>query len=90
MIIDDNVNLKRIYNGFITMYVGTKIDKSFIHGVPDDGYDAAIVESTMLMAKYLGLNVVAEGVENPKQLNFLKHHDCQLYQGICIASRVRQ
>lgn len=58
-----------------------KIDKSFIHGVPDDGYDAAIVESTMLMAKYLGLNVVAEGVENPKQLNFLKHHDCQLYQG---------
>lgn len=58
-----------------------KIDKSFIHGVPDDGYDAAIVESTMLMAKYLGLNVVAEGVENPKQLNFLKNHDCQLYQG---------
>ncbi|MGB1238239.1 MAG: putative bifunctional diguanylate cyclase/phosphodiesterase [Pseudomonadales bacterium] len=58
-----------------------KIDKSFIKGVPRDGYDAAIVETTMVMARHLGLEVVAEGVEKPHQLAFLKSHGCQLYQG---------
>ena len=58
-----------------------KIDKSFIDGVPCDGYDSAIVETTMLMANHLGLTVVAEGVEKKSQLKFLAHHHCQLYQG---------
>jgi len=58
-----------------------KIDKSFIRGLPDDGYDAAIVETTMVMSRHLGLTVVAEGVETKTQLNFLMALDCQLYQG---------
>jgi len=58
-----------------------KIDKSFINGVPDDGYDAAIVETTMVMSRHLGLTVVAEGVENNAQLDFLKEQQCHLYQG---------
>ena len=58
-----------------------KIDKSFISGVPYDGYDAAIVETTMVMSRHLGLTVVAEGVENSVQLEFLKEHQCHLYQG---------
>jgi len=58
-----------------------KIDKSFIHGVPEDGYNAAIVETTMVMSRHLGLTVVAEGVENSVQLEFLKEQQCHLYQG---------
>lgn len=58
-----------------------KIDKSFIGGVPGDGYDAAIVETTMVMARHLGLSVVAEGVEYDNQLLFLKQHRCHFYQG---------
>lgn len=58
-----------------------KIDKSFINGIPTDGYDVAIVETTMVMSNHLGLSVVAEGVENKHQLAFLKALGCQLYQG---------
>lgn len=58
-----------------------KIDQSFVRGLPHDGYDAAIVETTMVMAHHLGLTVVAEGVENEVQLDFLKKQKCHLYQG---------
>ena len=58
-----------------------KIDKSFVQGVPNDGYDAAIIETTMVMSNHLGLTVVAEGVEDVHQLAFLKALGCQLYQG---------
>ncbi|MBV7314476.1 bifunctional diguanylate cyclase/phosphodiesterase [Shewanella sp. NIFS-20-20] len=58
-----------------------KLDQSFVQGLPDDNYDAAIVETTMVMAHHLGLTVVAEGVETPVQRDFLKQHHCHLYQG---------
>ncbi|MGI2257997.1 putative bifunctional diguanylate cyclase/phosphodiesterase [Shewanella sp. GXUN23E] len=58
-----------------------KIDQSFVQGLPHDGYDAAIVETTMVMAHHLGLTVVAEGVENTIQLDFLKRLNCHYYQG---------
>jgi diguanylate cyclase (GGDEF)-like protein/PAS domain S-box-containing protein len=58
-----------------------KIDQSFVQGLPHDGYDAAIIETTMVMAHHLGLIVVAEGVENKIQLDFLKKQKCHLYQG---------
>jgi len=58
-----------------------KIDKSFIDGIPDDGYDAAIVQTTLVMANHLDLKVVAEGVETTQQLAFLQDLNCQLYQG---------
>ena len=58
-----------------------KIDQSFVQGLPHDGYDAAIVETTMVMAHHLGLSVVAEGVENQIQLNFLQRLNCHFYQG---------
>lgn len=58
-----------------------KIDQSFVQGLPHDGYDAAIVETTMVMAHHLGLTVVAEGLENKIQLRFLKRLNCHFYQG---------
>ncbi len=53
-----------------------KIDKSFIDGLPGDAEDAAIVTSVVAIARNLGLTVVAEGVETPAQLEFLRGLDC--------------
>ncbi|WP_432474044.1 sensor domain-containing protein [Amphritea sp. HPY] len=58
-----------------------KIDKSFIQDVPNDAYDVAIVEATMVMVKHLGLRVVAEGIENRQQLQFMQRNDCDIVQG---------
>ncbi|MCG5498797.1 putative bifunctional diguanylate cyclase/phosphodiesterase [Ectothiorhodospira variabilis] len=58
-----------------------KIDRSFIRGIPQDRDDAAIVKAIVAMAKGLGLEVVAEGVEARHQLDFLKGLDCESVQG---------
>ena len=58
-----------------------KIDRSFVDGVPEDPDDAAIVTAIVSMAHSLGLRVVAEGVEQPHHLSFLKDLRCDEYQG---------
>ncbi len=58
-----------------------KIDRSFIQDLPDDPEDAAIVESIIAMARSLGINVVAEGVESAAQRTFLKERGCREVQG---------
>ncbi len=58
-----------------------KIDRSFVQGVPEDGDDAAIVTAIVGMTHSLGLKVVAEGVETPEQLAFLRGLGCDEYQG---------
>ena len=60
-----------------------KIDKAFIDdlGGPSDTEDAAITTTVIAMAHSLGLNVVAEGVETPEQLAFLRQHGCDIVQG---------
>lgn len=58
-----------------------KIDQSFIHGLPQDKVDCAIIESIFALAKSLGLDVVAEGVETGQQLDFLRKHHCTKAQG---------
>lgn len=58
-----------------------KIDQSFIHELLTDKTDAAIVDTTILLAVSLGLTVVAEGVERKEQLDWLKGHGCYRYQG---------
>ncbi|TWT92475.1 Cyclic di-GMP phosphodiesterase Gmr [Botrimarina colliarenosi] len=57
-----------------------KIDRAFIKDIPhaDDG---TIASSIIVLSKALGLNVIAEGVETDEQIEFLKHHDCDEYQG---------
>jgi diguanylate cyclase (GGDEF)-like protein/PAS domain S-box-containing protein len=61
-----------------------KIDKSFIKNIGDYQDDSAIVEAIISIAHRLNLNVVAEGVENRKQLKFLKSENCDLIQGFYI------
>lgn len=58
-----------------------KIDRSFLSGVPDDPSDVTLVRTILAMARSLGLNVVAEGVETPLQEAFLLEHGCEHAQG---------
>ncbi len=58
-----------------------KIDKSFVQDTPDDPNDTAIVESILSVARHLGLRVVAEGVENRAQADFLVASHCDCLQG---------
>ena len=58
-----------------------KIDRSFIAGIPDDTDSSAIVRAVLAMSRSLGFEVVAEGVEQEEQLEFLREFDCDVYQG---------
>ena len=58
-----------------------KIDRSFVTGLPDDESDRAIVSATIGMARALKLDVVAEGVENEAQRQYLLGLHCASYQG---------
>ena len=58
-----------------------KIDRSFVDGLPADEDSAAIAEAILAMAKKLKFTVVAEGVENAAQADFLQLKGCTLLQG---------
>ena len=58
-----------------------KIDRSFITGVPTAKDDSAIVTAIIAMSHSLGLSVVAEGVEEANQLEFLRGLECDVIQG---------
>ncbi|MCM0083872.1 EAL domain-containing protein [Geomonas sp. Red32] len=62
-----------------------KIDRSFIGESLADGDDAAIVEAIISMGHSMKLKVVAEGVESPEQLQFLKELGCDGAQGFFLA-----
>jgi len=58
-----------------------KIDQSFIHNMEATSVNAAIVQTIIDMARNLGMEAIAEGVETGSQYNFLKAHGCRLFQG---------
>ena len=58
-----------------------KIDRVFINEIVSRPEDASIVRAIVSLAHSLHLKVVAEGVETPAQLEFLKSADCDEYQG---------
>ena len=58
-----------------------KIDRSFVHDVPTDADDSAITSVIIGMAQSLRLGVIAEGVENEAQRDFLRARGCPIMQG---------
>jgi EAL domain-containing protein (putative c-di-GMP-specific phosphodiesterase class I) len=58
-----------------------KIDRSFIHDIPNDNDGCALVEAMINIAHSLRMNVVAEGVETDAQLTWLKQKKCDSIQG---------
>jgi diguanylate cyclase (GGDEF)-like protein len=64
---------------------GIKIDKSFITNLTPDSDDAIIVQSTVDMARSLGLGAVAEGVESQATMDYLRGIACQGAQGYFIS-----
>jgi len=58
-----------------------KIDKSFIDDIPTDKDGMQIASTIITLAQQLSLEVVAEGVETIKQVEFLKSKGCHLMQG---------
>ncbi len=58
-----------------------KIDRSFVKDLPGDQEDAAVTSATLSLARDLGLEVVAEGVETVEQRDYLLARGCHSLQG---------
>ncbi|MCH5273640.1 MAG: EAL domain-containing protein [Lachnospiraceae bacterium] len=67
-----------------------KIDKSFMDNVLEDHSDQKIVETIIALAQALNLVVVAEGVENSAQADFLKSVSCDKAQGYLYSKPLRE
>ena len=62
-----------------------KIDKSFILDLPGNQHDAEVSKAIIVLSQSLGYEVIAEGVENIEQENFLKESGCDMGQGFFYA-----
>jgi diguanylate cyclase len=58
-----------------------KIDRSFVADLPHDKDYAAISQAIISLARNMGMQVVAEGIEKPEQAEFLRKHQCEFGQG---------
>jgi EAL domain-containing protein (putative c-di-GMP-specific phosphodiesterase class I) len=75
-------------------YLGTlpidkiKIDKSFVRRINSPDGKAALVVGIIALARGLGLEVVAEGVETKEELDFLRKHGCDQIQGFLFSRAI--
>lgn len=61
-----------------------KIDRSFVHDIPENPGNCSIVRAMLSVAHELGIDVVAEGVETHRQAMFLSEIGCDVLQGYYI------
>jgi diguanylate cyclase (GGDEF)-like protein/PAS domain S-box-containing protein len=62
-----------------------KIDRMFVSPIDDQGANTEIVRTIIAMAKNLGLQVIAEGIETHSQLEALKELECERGQGFLLS-----
>ena len=62
-----------------------KVDREFVDGLGSEAEDTAIVAAVLSMARALELDVIAEGVETPAQLAWLRGLRCDFAQGYLLA-----
>ncbi|QSF45454.1 EAL domain-containing protein [Paenibacillus tianjinensis] len=67
-----------------------KMDKIFIDSLADDAYSQTFVQTIIVLGHKMGLEVVAEGVEDVSQLAFLNESDCDKVQGYLVSKPVPQ
>jgi diguanylate cyclase (GGDEF)-like protein/PAS domain S-box-containing protein len=58
-----------------------KVDQSFVVGIPEDADSRAIVRAMVAVASHFRLKVVAEGIETPEQVEYLRSIGCEFAQG---------
>ncbi|BAE49908.1 Predicted signal transduction protein [Paramagnetospirillum magneticum AMB-1] len=58
-----------------------KIDRAFVMDIEHNADNAEIIRAIIAMANAMGLGLIAEGVENRHQFEFLRHADCGVVQG---------
>jgi EAL domain-containing protein (putative c-di-GMP-specific phosphodiesterase class I) len=66
-----------------------KIDRSFVSDLPEDPNSAVLVSSIIQLARNLGLEPLAEGIETEEQRAFFLEHGCALGQGFHFSRPVR-
>lgn len=65
-----------------------KIDQSFIHGMAHNTADSAIVNTIVVLAKSMNLELIAEGVETDQHLALLSGFGCHNYQGFYFSKAI--
>ncbi|MGZ5571269.1 MAG: sensor domain-containing protein [Usitatibacter sp.] len=58
-----------------------KIDRTFVRDTPEDADDVAITAAIIDLARNMGITSIAEGVDRPEQLDFLRSRGCEEVQG---------
>lgn len=62
-----------------------KIDKSFVSNIAEkDGFEAKLTESIISLVSKMGLNTIAEGIENEEQLKMIQKFNCRTIQGFLL------
>ena len=64
-----------------------KIDRAFVKDFPHQD-DGVVAKSVIAIAQALNLEVVAEGIETPEQLNLISSYGCEFYQGFLFGEPV--
>ena len=65
-----------------------KVDRSFVRELSSNAEDRAITEAIIVMGKSLKMDIVAEGVETQGQIEFLRNHGCNEFQGFYFSKAV--
>jgi len=66
-----------------------KIDRSFVKGADTESVNAVVLETIITLAQRLKLDLIAEGIETPAQLAYLRQHGVQWGQGYLFAAPLR-